>query len=309
MSGNAQLPDYAVCTPYWGARDGDHLDCVATLATRYPSLKRYRVVGCAYIDIARSALCRIAERQGHSGVLFIDHDIIFNPDDAAEIIRTAEREQCVISGIYCMRASADRIIGCFDASIKEVVCFEGGQLYPGPWSGLGFTAIPMQVLRDVGRSLPRLKTGFIQDVLPMFALRSGADAVELARKVGDVARENGALELAADLEAAASTLAQGWYSGEDISFFHRVSEAGHRLMIDTRPRLFHKGTYLYGLEDAQVVVPRARTLNMTLIPKTEPAYSGIQAACPEQFEGFGEAWEEDTQPGLQPVKQEGAAAQ
>lgn len=243
------LPNYAVCTPYWGAQDIEHRDCVDALAGFAPSLSRYRVTGCAYIDIARSALCRIAEVQGHDGVMFIDHDIIFRPEDVVELIETAEREQAVVSGIYCMRATGDRIIGCFDADVKEATCFDGGGLYPGPYSGLGFTAIPRKVLEDVGRDLPRVKTGFMEDVLPMFALR-----------VGD-----------------------GWYSGEDISFFARVKEAGHRLLIDTRPRLFHKGAYLYGLEDAQIAVPRARTLVMKLVPKKD---APLQGAAPEQFEGI-----------------------
>jgi hypothetical protein len=227
--------------------------------------------------MARAALARIVEVHGHQGLMFIDHDILFDPDDVVELCVTAEREQCVVSGIYCMRATGDRIIGCFDASVDKAVCFEGGGLYPGPWSGLGFTAIPRKVLEDVGRDLPRLKTGFFEDVLPMFELRSLGD-MTLMRKalVQQIERitNYGAMTAGARRELLA-TLEEhcpadhGWYSGEDISFFHRVKRAGHRLLIDTRPRLGHKGSYVYGLEDAQIAVPRARTLELTLVRKED----------------------------------------
>ncbi len=247
------LPNYLVCTPYWGAIDVDHLDSVLALRKLYPKLSHHRITGCAYIDIARATLCREVETGGFDGVFFIDHDITFWPPDVPMVIETAEREGCCVSGIYSMRSTGDRMIGCFDVSVKEATCFEGGGLYPAPYSGLGFTAIPRKVLEDVGRDLPLVKTGF-SECRPMFALR-----------VGD-----------------------GWYSGEDISFFHRVKQAGHRLLVDTRPRLFHKGPYLYGLEDVQIAVPRARSLHLQLVPLDEgKAKPPMVAASAEQFEGAG----------------------
>lgn len=258
VEGARELPNYLVCTPYWGNVDQDHLDSMLALGELYPSLRRHRVSGCAYIDIARATLCRVAELGGFAGVMFIDHDIVFWPPDVAQLIEAAEREQTVVSGIYGMRTTGDRMIGCFDASVKQAVCFEGGGLYKSPWSGLGFTAIPRAVLEAVGRDLPVVKTGF-SEVRPMFALR----------------------------------VADGWYSGEDISFFHRVQQAGFQPLVDTRPRLFHKGTYLYGLEDVQVAVPRGRTLELDLVPLSVDE-SGrtvgrppMVAAAAEQFEGAG----------------------
>ena len=225
------LPNYLICTPYWGQMNIDHLDSVLALSRLYPQLKRHRITGCAYIDVARATLCREAERGGFDGVFFIDHDIVFWPPDVPMLIEAAEREQCVVSAIYSMRETGNRMIGCFDPSVKKVTCFEGGGLYPAPYSGLGFTAIPRRVLEDVGRDLPLLRTGF-SECRAMFALRTQ----------------------------------DGWYSGEDISFFARVKEAGHRLLVDTRPRLFHAGGYMYGLEDVQVAVPRARSLELDLVP-------------------------------------------
>lgn len=249
------LPNYLVCTPYWGAVDVDHLDSVLALRRLYPQLEQSRVTGCAYIDIARATLCQQALLGGYDGVFFIDHDIVFWPPDVPQTIEAAEREQCVVSGLYSMRRTGDRLIGTFDADVTHATFFEGGGLYPAPYSGLGFTAIPRRVLEDVGRDLPLLRTGF-SEVKPMFALRCG----------------------------------DGWYSGEDISFFHRVKQAGHRLLVDTRPRLFHKGSYLYGVEDVQIAVPRARTLEAHLVPlsQSEENRPELIAAMAARFEGAGE---------------------
>ena len=283
--------DYAICTPYYGALDIDHADCMNVLQQRY-KFTRYRVQGCAYIDQARAALCRMVEANGHAGMLFVDHDIIFDPDDAAEIIATAEREQCVVSGVYCMRATGDRIIGRFEATVKEVVCFDGGGLYPGPWSGLGFTAIPRRILDDVARPLPRLRTGWFEEVAPMFALRTMADAWPLRRAIEELMGSDD-FYVSARFQHALSVVLEkhcprdyGWYSGEDISFFHRLAEAGHRLLLDTRPRLWHKGSYMYGLEDRQIAVPRARTLKLELCEVEDPP---LVPAGAGHFEGYAGA--------------------
>jgi hypothetical protein len=285
------LPNYLVCTPYWGAIGVNHLDSVLAMRQLYPSLKCHRITGCAYIDIARATLCREAEMGGFDGVMFIDHDITFWPPDVPQLIETAEREQCCVSGIYSMRKTGDRMIGCFDPSVKRAVCFEGGGLYPAPYSGLGFTAIPRKVLEDVGRNLPLVKTGF-SVCRPMFSLRCGvpdvAELVEAMWRAGIHSNGMPLDEMRAKVLAIAAEQAAGWYSGEDISFFHRVQRAGHRLLVDTRPRLFHEGSYLYGLEDVQVGVPRAKSLELELVPLDEsndrPA---MVAASADQFEGAG----------------------
>jgi hypothetical protein len=150
------------------------------------------------------------------------------------------------------------------------------------------------VLEDVGRDLPLLKTGF-SEVRPMFALRSAVpdwkDLLDglIARGIVPRPSEGEREKLTASIVELLTEQAGGWYSGEDISFFHRVKQAGHRLLVDTRPRLFHKGSYLYGIEDVQVGVPRARTLELDLIPlEGDTLRPGMVAAMAARFEGAGE---------------------
>lgn len=257
------LPDYAICTPYWGAKDIEHDDCKRWLKQAVPSLQHYRVTGCAYIDMARAILLRRVELGGHAGLLFIDHDMLFQPIDVIRIIRAAAETGAVVAGPYCMRKSGDRLIAGFADEVERATFFDGGGLYPGAWCGLGFTAIPWTVIEAlVGKHQPpRVRTPLKADfdgppeldpnlVWPLFALDTS----------------------------------NGWYNGEDISFCRRLAAAGQRLMIDTRPRLYHKGSYAFGIEDANVVVPRGATVEVTLHQQRVP----LTAAAAHKFEGLTE---------------------
>ena len=264
------VPRYLIATPYWGAIDPDHLDCVVSMLRLYPELgqrqQRYRVKGCAYIDIARATAAQFAIDGGYDGLFFIDHDIVFDPRDVIALMREAEREQTIVYAAYSMRRGGDRMIGTFHESVKHATFFRGGGLYPGKDGGLGFAAIPRRVLEAVGNGLPLLRTGFSR-VRPLFALGSGfADWPDLYARL----EREGMLTLTGELgreefAAIVEQVSGGWYSGEDIAFFARAARVGFAPLLDTRPKLGHVGSYRYGLEDVQIVVPRGETLDVTIV--------------------------------------------
>ncbi len=286
------VPRYLVATPYWGALDQEHQDCVLALRRQYPALQKqcYRVNGCAYIDIGRATAAQAALDGGFDGLFFIDHDILFNPADVVGLMRQAVEQQTVCFALYSMRASGKRMIGCFAEGTKEADCFADGKLYPGRDGGLGFAAIPRAVLERVGRDMIEVETGFSK-VKPMFALRSGTpDWTELY----DAMVKRGLLPpemkgIGSTREAVREIVKEqsgGWYSGEDISFFSRVRSAGFLPLVDTRPRIVHKGSYRYMLEDVQVVVPRAESLTLKLVELDDPDDpQHLLAAAAAQFEG------------------------
>ncbi len=286
------VPRYLVATPYWGALDVEHLDCVLAFRALYPEpiVRKYRITGCAYIDIARATAAAAAIDGGFDGLFFIDHDIIFDPRDAVALMRQAHRLQTVVYSLYSMRSVGRRMIGEFDPAVESATFFRNGGLYPGRYGGCGFCAIPRQVLLDVGRDMAELTTGFGK-VKPLFALRSGVpDWPELFEGLLHAGllneQHNSVDELRAAMGKVCATQAEGWYAGEDISFFHRVVRAGYEPTIDTRPRIWHKGTYKYGLEDVQVVVPRGDQMDVTFnrTDEVDPIQAHV-GACAEQFEG------------------------
>jgi hypothetical protein len=302
------VPRYLVSTLYYGGQDLEHLDCYRRLRDWYPELQGcgFRVAGCAYIDIGRATAAQQAIEGGFDGIFFIDHDIIFDPREVVGMMRAAESVQAPVIGLYGMRASGKRMIGAFHESVvrdaeqqhgRPVLCFQEGGLYRGKDGGLGFAAIPRKVLETVGRDMAMLDTGFSK-VKALFALRSAMpdwpelfEALMAAGMLSGLDEQQQPITLEKFRERFGSIVEQlghGWYAGEDMSFWRRVERAGIPIYVDTRPRLGHKGTYRYGLEDVQIVVPRAETLKLHLVEIDDPhdveQQNKLYAAA-AQFEG------------------------
>lgn len=297
------LPGYLIATPYYGAGDFDHLEGYRRLQAEYPALKRpfvptgstvptarsqiYRVLGCAYIDIARGTAAALALKGGFDGLFFIDHDIVFDPQDVIGMMRAAHAEQAIVYQLYSMRTSGKRAIGAMDPSVKRAIFHEGGGLYPGLYGGFGFTAIPRAALEAIGRDMLELDTGFSR-IQGIFSLRSGfPDWVELMGELRRLGALNEDAPQRSLWEQAIRSLSGNDYAGEDISFFHRARRLGIKTLVDTRPRIAHKGSYRYGLEDVQLSVPRAKCLTIDFAEITEPGQrQRVDAVAPEQFEGL-----------------------
>lgn len=294
------VPNWLVCTPYYGNPDLEHLECYEALVGMYPELKKplrgqeiggkiLRIKSCAYIDMARAAAASKALELGAGGVFFIDHDIIFNPPEVIAMMRQAERERAIVYSLYSMRQSGRRLIGGLHEDVTEIVCHEGGGLYRGDYGGLGFAAIPAWAIERLGADMLELETGWGK-VKPIFSLRTSfPDWPELF----DALLERGILhssfsgvrlcrEAFAEVVAA---LSDGQYHGEDNSFFIRAKRMGLPVLCDTRPRIFHKGAYKFALEDGQLAVPRARALTVRFEPP-ENGKQRLEAVGAAQFQGL-----------------------
>lgn len=229
-------PRFLVGIPYYGGVDNEHARAVRELIQLPETHDLMEIHGCPYIDIARSVLAKKALDEGYDGIFFVDHDIIFDPAQAAPMIEEAVQRGAVVAGAYSMRRPGHQMIGalqCEEGQALNVTFFEGGGLHPAVVVGMGFCAIPRAALEQVQErlALPEVKSSFYdRPIYPWFALRTDADA----------------------------------YCGEDVSFCRRCHESGVPIYIDTRVKLYHKGAYSYSLEDCGIVVPNARQLKMTL---------------------------------------------
>jgi hypothetical protein len=246
---------FALCIPSFGALDRDQVKAVYQLEKA--GMTVFGIHDCPWIDIARSWLAEQAVALG-KGVFFLDHDIQFHPNDVLRLCEQALEctssnapamagVQAVVAGVYCMRKSGRSLIGAFDMPPGPLTFFEGGGTFPALYSGLGFAAIPHDVL--TGMDLPNLWCHPLgRKIRPWFALDCST----------------------------------GFYAGEDVSFCNRVHdltvkqrqtakdsepewEMTHsgrpaRVFLDTRVRLAHRGVYDYGIEDVGNVVPRYQSL-------------------------------------------------
>lgn len=303
------VPNWLVCTPYYGNPDLEHLESYEALVGMYPELKKplrgqeiggkiLRIKSCAYIDMARAAAASKALELGADGVFFIDHDIIFNPPEVIAMMRQAERERAIVYSLYSMRQSGRRLIGGLHEDVTEIVCHEGGGLYRGDYGGLGFAAIPAWAIERLGADMLELETGWGK-VKPIFSLRTSFpdwpelfDALlahgllnERAVHDGDTRRGVAPSILRKEFARVVESLSDGQYHGEDNSFFVRAKRAGLRVLCDTRPRIFHKGAYKFALEDTPLAVPRARSLTGIFKP-LENGKQRLEAVGAGQFEGL-----------------------
>jgi hypothetical protein len=247
----------------------------------------YRVLGCPYIDIARGTAAQLCLEAGFKGLFFIDHDIVFEAQDVIAMARQAEEQQAIVYQLYSMRTSGKRAIGAPHPSVKQAVFHEGGGLYPGHYGGFGFAAIPRFVLEQIGADMLELDTGWSR-VKGIFSLRSGfPDWQELRDALGRAGAltEDERVDQVATWKRVIRELSGNDYAGEDLSFFHRAKRLGIKTLVDTRPRIAHKGAYRYGLEDVQLAVPRAKSLTIDFREITQPGQrQKIEAVGADQFE-------------------------
>lgn len=240
---------YAIACAYFGGLDPQHHEAVLALEFGEPRVRVMRTHGVPYIDQARALLAAAALRElPDDGVLmFLDHDIIFHPSDLVSLVEQCAHGPYDVLGVpYSMRKEGGSVIGFFapppagdDWSIGY---YEAGGLYDAFGMGMGFTAVRMRVLRRLAEGMQRVRCGTSALVWPMFAL-----------------------ELQANHSVLPDGESIGFYHGEDVSFCRRASAAGFRLGLDTRPRIGHKGTKIYAIEDTAFMVPLARDLTLKLV--------------------------------------------
>lgn len=256
---------FALCIPSFGSLDYDQLASVYALEKA--GMVSIRLHDCAWIDQARSWLTEQALELGR-GVFFLDHDIIFHPNDVLRLCEQALERNAVVAGPYCMRKSGKNIIGSFDLPPGFMTFFGGGDTHPAFYSGLGFAAVPKELLEDI--ELPELESkalmldlGYGARVRPWYAL----------------------------------DVSTGFYAGEDVSFCNRVhdltvgvvdagpmmepqwglSHSGRpcRVFLDSRVRIMHRGAYDYGIEDVGIVVPRIESLRTQMFASRKEARDAL----------------------------------
>lgn len=185
------------------------------------------------VDMARAYLAEMAlEYTKADTFMWIDDDIVFDPNDVFKIIEHCERSDYDILGaVYSTRKQGGQMVGTFAREVKTVDLFQPG-LYDANNVGFGFAVVKRRVFEHLAVDFPLVHCPLFPNtkIRPYF------------------------MHLIHDKT----------YYTEDFSFCIRARQIGFKVGIDAEPRIFHAGQYLYGMEDVAFPTDRVVTMTMNL---------------------------------------------
>lgn len=275
-TGKAPAKPYLVGVLYYGGIDREHDKCIQALRSHPYVATVFEMHGCPYIDIGRSIIAtNVLDHPEYGGLIFFDHDMIFDPEEVTKLIESAEACQGVVGAAYSMRRPGHMIGGIDTTKLaigEKVVFFDGGSSRPATYLGMGMTAIHRSVFERLVTKADEkhekrhsfLKHTDIVEKMMGKATEFGLDAskiTELVAEVKDALKPHELPRLKSGISDAdvvpffSMLQLNGVYYGEDISFCLRCHDAKIPVELDTRVRVYHKGSYCYGLEDCGMVVP------------------------------------------------------
>ena len=229
---NTSPAKLVVLTPYIGAIDPGCEQGLTALERRGYVVRR--VPGFSAIDFGRTVLANNALADGFEEILWIDSDIVFDPDDVEKL----RSHQLPIAVAVCPKKGLRQFTCHFPAGTQKVVFGVGGGLHPLLYSGFDFVLTRRTVYETIQTQLP----------MPLCNQRFGPPLYPFF------------------LPMCVPDGAGSWYLAEDYAFCERARQCGFAIMADTTIRLWHVGSYRYGWEDAGSAKERFATYNYSFTP-------------------------------------------
>lgn len=152
----------------------------------------------------------------HEYLFFLDSDIGFEPQD---VIKLLSHQMPIVSGAYPMKIIPERY--CIDVSQPEQ---RQGDLLKINGNGMGFVLIHRQVFLDIAKQYPGLK--YVPSDYHSDTPHTPAEMDNSYHYFAEHKSQNG-------------------FMSEDKSFFHRASQVGYDIWLDTSIRLNHTGYHIY----------------------------------------------------------------
>lgn len=199
--------------------------------------------------------------------LWIDDDQVIEYEELIRFVENAcETDADLVSAVYVGKHVAGGTLTLrWDDAVESVEWGKNGGYYPIVGCGFGCVMVRRSAFERIADSLPLVR-------YPQ------TDCVGRPYFIGMVCAQ------AQDPEGPAIHL------GEDYAFCQRARHAGAKLVADTRPRVWHRGSYRYGVEDADSALPRFASLEIrqrTVIPDIKAGMSDAELRAI----GEARAWE------------------
>lgn len=152
--------DVVFCTP---TLERPHPAYIAAMEATAPLLDEYGIshrlafeVGCPYISAARATMLRKALDAGSEQIVFIDHDLSWDPADLVTLIRTRGD---VVAGLYRFKKDDEEYMGAWDTDpIGRPLLREDGAIRATRVSA-GFLKITRACVERFMRAYPHLCYG------------------------------------------------------------------------------------------------------------------------------------------------------
>lgn len=186
---------------------------------------------CMYLDKSRSYLATKALSDGYDELMWIDSDMVFNPDSIEELRAHGLPMVC---GLYPLKSKDGGLASKMFGSCKKLTFGSKGGLTEIRYAATGFFYTRGEVYARIKEkfNLPVCKGDDYGDIVPYFYPMIAYDGEKYS------------------------------YMGEDISFCERARQCGYKIYADTTIRLAHIGKYRYSWED--IPGERPRTSNFEI---------------------------------------------
>jgi hypothetical protein len=236
---------------------GNHIEPQTEVALRELERRGYvvwRSYGCSAIDFARSRLATQALSEGFDETLWIDADIIFDPDEVDRLRRWTYSD---------IRASGLQLPAELSGPPLVIT---------GVYAKKGVRELAVQLMVNPGETMH-----FGVGAPFKKAIYAPGGMLLVRRKAYELVAKSGPLPLCATNEPFGMIPffmpmivpdgSQMIYLCEDFSFSRRLRDAGIDICVDMQMRLYHLGHYPYSWEDAGKAVERYQSYRFVLQEK------------------------------------------